>query len=134
MQANQLPVYCTGQHHTYSPGIFENIHKLLYDRLFHQSTNLLCSSVLMWYVSLFFQVGEVKNYNCENITCNEMNGLFVTEKITPKCPYFNPDDCEPVSLIYMIYFIHKHYITNNLFLISFNNLIDVWFGYKCQNV
>lgn len=54
-----------------------------------------------------------------------MNGLFVTEKITPKCPYFNPDDCEPVSEIYMVYFIH----TNNLFIISFNNLTAVWFGY-----
>ncbi|KAF4094917.1 hypothetical protein G5714_023995 [Onychostoma macrolepis] len=41
------------------------------------------------------QVGEVKNYNCESITCSEINGMFVTEKITPKCPYFNPDDCEP---------------------------------------
>ncbi|XP_016322217.1 mucin-2-like isoform X5 [Sinocyclocheilus anshuiensis] len=41
------------------------------------------------------QVGEVKHYNCENITCSEINGLFVTEKITPKCPDFNPDDCEP---------------------------------------
>ncbi|KAL1247267.1 hypothetical protein QQF64_022643 [Cirrhinus molitorella] len=41
------------------------------------------------------QVGEVKNYKCENITCREMNGVFVTEKSTPKCPYYNPDECEP---------------------------------------
>ncbi|XDV53248.1 hypothetical protein PO909_021805, partial [Leuciscus waleckii] len=40
------------------------------------------------------QVGEVQNYKCENVTCSEMNGMFVTEKNTPKCPYFNPDDCE----------------------------------------
>ncbi|RXN22548.1 mucin-2-like isoform X6 [Labeo rohita] len=42
-----------------------------------------------------YKVGEVVNYKCENITCRDINGVFVTEKNTPKCPYFNPDDCEP---------------------------------------
>ncbi|RXN22547.1 mucin-2-like isoform X2 [Labeo rohita] len=42
-----------------------------------------------------YKVGEVVNYKCEYITCRDINGVFVTEKNTPKCPYFNPDDCEP---------------------------------------
>jgi len=49
----------------------------------------------------------VKSYKCENVTCSEINGMFVTEKITPKCPYFNPDDCEAVSQIYTVRFIVK---------------------------
>ncbi|XP_059391580.1 intestinal mucin-like protein [Carassius carassius] len=41
------------------------------------------------------RVGEVRMHKCENVTCREIDGLPVTEKITEKCTYTSSRDCKP---------------------------------------
>ncbi|XP_051740699.1 intestinal mucin-like protein isoform X1 [Ctenopharyngodon idella] len=39
--------------------------------------------------------GEAHSYKCENVTCREFNGLFVTEKTIRECPYLSSHNCGP---------------------------------------
>ncbi|XP_057185195.1 mucin-5B-like [Triplophysa rosa] len=41
------------------------------------------------------RVGEVHRSACKTLTCHEVDGSFLIEKITTQCPEFNADDCLP---------------------------------------
>ncbi|RXN23825.1 mucin-2-like protein [Labeo rohita] len=40
------------------------------------------------------KVGEVRHYTCETITCRQINGSFVAEKISENCTNSGPSDCK----------------------------------------
>ncbi|XP_048010437.1 intestinal mucin-like protein [Megalobrama amblycephala] len=41
------------------------------------------------------KVGEVHSYKCENVTCREINGSFMTDRSSEKCTYLSSSDCKP---------------------------------------
>ncbi|XP_050955172.1 intestinal mucin-like protein isoform X3 [Labeo rohita] len=41
-----------------------------------------------------YKVGEVRHYTCETITCRQINGSFVAEKISENCTNSGPSDCK----------------------------------------
>lgn len=54
---------------------------------------------LFCFLFFFLQVGDIHNYKCETVTCQQINDTFVIEKTIPTCPEINPYECVPVSLI-----------------------------------
>ncbi|ROL54622.1 Mucin-5B [Anabarilius grahami] len=41
----------------------------------------------------FLKDGENINYQCESVTCHQINGTFMIEKTMPSCPDIDPEDC-----------------------------------------
>ncbi|KAL1247257.1 hypothetical protein QQF64_022633, partial [Cirrhinus molitorella] len=41
------------------------------------------------------KIGKEFKYDCETVTCHQINGSFVIQKINTECPYLNSKDCGP---------------------------------------
>ncbi|XP_056095225.1 mucin-2-like [Rhinichthys klamathensis goyatoka] len=42
--------------------------------------------------------GESIDYQCESVTCHQVNGTFMIEKTMPSCPVIDEDDCVPGTM------------------------------------
>lgn len=80
-----------------------------------RGVSFLCKKIFIHFNFNCFQVGEFWNPpgdNCTTYTCEKHDDQFIQVLLQKSCPVFNPDDCDPVSILLPVLMFEQVAVAN----------------------